>query len=169
MFSVFVPILFMVGLTVTVEVFLVLRRKEEADKDATLLERSATDNTQYAERSRKVANNFTNLLELPTLFYVACILALLVGATGWWTGVLTWTFVLSRVLHTVIHTTINVVMARFAAYAVGLAALILLWLNVVIEAPGSAVFEIGAQEDLIEDRLEELEDLQDAFRAPVRP
>ena len=155
MFSVFVPVLVLVGLTFSVQVFLALRRQASVKADPTIMERGALDNSVFQEEARKTAANFTNLFETPTLFYTAAVFAILFGATNAWTGVLCWTYVLARIAHTVIHTTINVVMARFAAFAVSMLALLLLWVTLAFEAGGSLVFSIDeaeAQRELMEER-----------------
>lgn len=73
------------------------------------------------------SDNFSNLFEVPVLFYVLCILAfttqmvtpfLLGGA---------WAFVALRGLHSLIHCTYNHVMHRFAAYLLSSLILFALW------------------------------------------
>ena len=146
MFSVFLPVLILVGLTFTVQAFLLLRRQASVKADPTILQRGALDATVYQEEARKVSANFTNLFETPTLFYVAAVFAILFGATNAWTGILCWTYVLARVAHTVIHTTLNVVMIRFAAFGVSMLALLLLWVTLAFEAGGSLVFQLDEAE-----------------------
>ena len=142
MYSVFLPVVVLVGLTFAVDVFLLLKRQASVKADPTILQRGALDGSVYQEEARKVAANFTNLFETPVLFYVAAVFAILFGATNPWTGILCWTYVLARIAHTVIHTTINVVMIRFAAFGVSMLALFLLWVTLIFEAPGSLVFQV---------------------------
>lgn len=146
MYSVFLPVVVLIGLTITVEVFLVLRRSASIKADPTILQRGALDNGVYQEEARKIAANFTNLFETPVLFYVGAVFAILFGATNPWVGFLCWTYVLARIAHTVIHTTVNVVMARFAAFGVSMLALLLLWITLVFEANGSLIFDMDAAE-----------------------
>ena len=155
MYSVFLPVVVLVGLTFAVDVFLLVKRQASVKADPTILQRGALDGSVFQEEARKVAANFTNLFETPVLFYVAAVFAILFGATTPWTGFLCWTYVLARIAHTVIHTTINVVMARFAAFAVSMLALLLLWVTLAFEAGGSLVFSIDeaeAQRELMEER-----------------
>lgn len=146
MYSVFLPVVVLIGLTITVEVFLVLRRSASIKADPTILQRGALDNGVYQEEARKIAANFTNLFETPVLFYVGAVFAVLFGATNPWVGFLCWTYVLARIAHTVIHTTVNVVMVRFAAFGVSMLALLLLWITLVFEANGSLIFDMDAAE-----------------------
>ena len=163
MYSVFLPVVVLVGLTFGVQVFLLLGRQASVKADPTILQRGALDGSVYQEEARKTSANFSNLFETPVLFYVAAVFAIMFGATNPWTGFLCWTYVLARIVHTVIHTTINVVMMRFAAFAVSMLALFLLWVTLVFEAGDSLVFrmhEIERQREILEERG------YDPFRLP---
>lgn len=163
MYSVFLPVVVLVGLTFAVDIFLLIHRQASVKADRTILQRGALDNGVYQEDARKTAANFTNLFETPVLFYVAAVFAILFGATTVWVGFLCWTYVLARIAHTIIHTTVNVVMIRFGAFGVSMLALFLLWVTVIFSAPNAAVFEL----DEIEERRERLiEQGYDPFRLP---
>ena len=73
--------------------------------------------------------NYMNLLELPVLFYIVCVLnyvtAPTVSAT---TLVLAWVYVGFRALHSVVHLTYNNVMHRLAMFAAGNVVLAALWI-----------------------------------------
>jgi hypothetical protein len=72
--------------------------------------------------------NFMNLLELPVLFHVVCVL-LYVAEGGSRAAVgLAWAYVALRVLHSAIHLSYNNVLHRLTAFAFSNAALIGLWL-----------------------------------------
>ncbi len=74
--------------------------------------------------------NYMNLLELPLLFYVVCLLALTMGAVTPLAVALAWTYTGLRVVHSLIHVTYNRVMHRFAAFALSNAVLAGLWVVV---------------------------------------
>lgn len=81
----------------------------------------------------KVSQNFDNLLELPILFYVGC---LLVHVTGKVDGIylaMAWTYVATRVLHSWIHTTYNDVMHRMVPFGLGTLVLIAMWLRLLFQ------------------------------------
>ena len=65
------------------------------------------------------ANNFKNLFELPVVFYALCLVLFVTNGVDAVHVAAAWTFVGFRVLHSLIHCTVNIVMARFAAYALG--------------------------------------------------
>lgn len=85
----------------------------------------------WPERARQLSNAFDNQFQLPVLFYVAGILALVFGPTLF-ELLLAWAFVLSRIVHAVIHATDNHVIRRFFAYLVGLSILGLFWLDLCV-------------------------------------
>jgi hypothetical protein len=90
----------------------------------------ALDNRNWPDDLRKLGNNYSNQFELPVLFYVLCIIALLVNMADMIAILLAWLFVASRLVHAYIHTTHNRVPRRglvffFGAFAVGLLAVYL--------------------------------------------
>jgi len=92
----------------------------------------AVDRTAYPLRARLLSNNFDNQFQLPVLFYVACLLSLIVGGTGWAEVLLAALFVVLRYGHAAIHVTSNNVLHRFGVYFAGLVVLALLWLWLVL-------------------------------------
>ena len=65
------------------------------------------------------SDNFTNLFELPVIFYALCIVLHVTGRVDIADIVLAWGFVALRVAHSVIHLSYNKVMHRFLVYAAG--------------------------------------------------
>lgn len=99
----------------------------------------AVDRAAYPLRARLLSNSFDNQFQLPVLFYVAALLALWSGGTGWVEVALAWLFVALRYAHAAVHVTSNRVYRRFALYTAGLVVLALLWvwlvLRLIILAP----------------------------------
>lgn len=78
--------------------------------------------------------NYMNLLELPVLFYVVCVLNYVTGATvSGTTLVLAWVYVGLRAAHSVVHLTYNNVMHRLAIFATGNLVLMVLWIVFFIQ------------------------------------
>lgn len=72
--------------------------------------------------------NYMNLLELPVLFYVVCVLNYVTSATvSGTTLVLAWVYVSLRAAHSVVHLTYNNVMHRLFFFATGNLVLAGLW------------------------------------------
>ncbi|MDB4990832.1 MAG: hypothetical protein JWN04_6010 [Myxococcaceae bacterium] len=80
----------------------------------------------WVERPARV---FNNLMQVPTLFYVVCLLLIQLGRTDAAQVALAWLFVSSRVVHTVVYIGWNHVPTRFAVWLMGGIALITLWLR----------------------------------------
>lgn len=66
--------------------------------------------------SAPAADNYSNLFELPVLFYTAILLTLILMVQDSILVVLAWGFVTSRYLHSFIHVSYNQVMHRFSVF-----------------------------------------------------
>jgi hypothetical protein len=73
------------------------------------------------------ARAFMNLLEVPVLFYVACLLMMTMRTCDAAQLALAWIFVATRVAHTVLYIGWNHVPTRFAAYVTGCVTLGVIW------------------------------------------
>ena len=85
----------------------------------------------WPPRVIQVANAFHNQLELPVLFYVVVLLALVTETLDSVLLVLSWLFVLARVIHASVHVTSNRLDRRTGVFAVGAIALLLMWVIVI--------------------------------------
>jgi hypothetical protein len=73
--------------------------------------------------------NYMNLLELPVLFYVVCVLNYVTGPTvGALPLALAWSYVAFRALHSLVHLTYNNVMHRLALFVASNVVLVALWI-----------------------------------------
>jgi len=81
---------------------------------------------------RVTSRHLSNLLEVPMLFYVGCVLAFVTHQSGVLVVALAWAYVALRVIHTLIHLGSNVVIWRFRVFALSLLVLIALWLVLFI-------------------------------------
>jgi len=73
------------------------------------------------------ARAYMNLLELPVLFYVVCLLMLTTGRFDSVQVALAWVFVAARCAHAFIHIAFNYVPLRFAAFVAGVVTLAVIW------------------------------------------
>ena len=73
--------------------------------------------------------NLMNLLELPVLFYIACLAFYVTGTTSASAVYLAWTYVGLRALHTAIHLSYNNVFHRLYAFAASNVVLAVLWIR----------------------------------------
>lgn len=79
--------------------------------------------------SESAANNFSNLLESPILFYVAILLTLILMVQDSILVALAWTYVAARYVHSFIHVTYNRVMHRFSVFLFSCFVLLAIWVR----------------------------------------
>jgi hypothetical protein len=80
----------------------------------------------------QVGNCFRNQFELPVLFYVLTILAIITRQADLLFVLLSWVFVLSRLAHATIHVTSNRLTHRGAMFGVGALVLTIMWLISIV-------------------------------------
>jgi hypothetical protein len=86
---------------------------------------------------RQIADNYNHLHEQPTLFYA---LALTAHVGNWGDGLaiyLAWGYVGLRVLHSLVQATVNLVVLRFAVFALASLVLMALCATTIVRALGS--------------------------------
>ena len=76
--------------------------------------------------------NYMNLLELPVLFYVVCLLLYVTASASSIALGLAWMYVALRAVHSLIHLSYNNVIHRLAAFALSNFVLIALWVFAAI-------------------------------------
>ena len=79
--------------------------------------------------SASAADNYSNLFELPALFYLAILLTLTLMVQDGILVVLAWLFVVSRYLHSFIHVGYNNVMHRFSVFIFGSFVILAYWVR----------------------------------------
>jgi hypothetical protein len=82
----------------------------------------------------KTTRHLSNLFEMPTLFYVACLTALLLELNSAWLVYLGWGFVIVRGIHAFIHLTYNKVYHRLTAFMLSNILLITMWVIIIIRS-----------------------------------
>jgi hypothetical protein len=86
----------------------------------------AIDTSRWPDNVRKVANCYSNQFELPVIFYVLCLMALMTAKADFLMVVLAWAFVATRIVHALIQTGSNVVLHRGGAFAIGMIILMVM-------------------------------------------
>lgn len=99
-----------------------LRRGEVQMKDIAL------DSRAWPDRITQIANAYANQFQLPVLFYVLVLFAVVLRKADMVLIAGSWLFVVSRCMHAFIHTTSNDVLARFRAFVVGVFTLAGMWI-----------------------------------------
>jgi hypothetical protein len=84
---------------------------------------------QLLRVSAAASNNLKNLFEIPVLFYLAAMIAMLLMIQDDTLVWLAWGFVILRAVHSLIHCSYNRVMHRFAAYLLSCLFLMFMWIR----------------------------------------
>lgn len=82
-------------------------------------------------RMLQAARNYSNLFEMPMLFYAAGAVTLALGLDSVVITVLAWLFVASRIVHSLIHITSNHVIRRMQAFMAGNVCVLLMWVLIL--------------------------------------
>ena len=78
--------------------------------------------------SALVNRNLANQFELPVIFHIACIVLYLLNADNVVMISLAWFFVFTRYVHSYVHVTSNQLRYRAPAFAIGLLAVLVMWI-----------------------------------------
>ncbi len=89
------------------------------------------DEESMSPRMLQVSRNFSNLFEMPVLFYTAGALAVALGINSLAIIMLSWLFVASRAIHSWIHITSNNVIRRMQAFMAGNFCILLIWILIL--------------------------------------
>lgn len=76
-----------------------------------------------------------NLLEMPILFYVACLTLVVTQQVDLLYVSLAWAFFVARIAHSFVHLTYNNVIHRLQAFAVSNFILTAIWLRLIFSLP----------------------------------
>jgi len=83
------------------------------------------------EDAAKAARHFSNLFEAPTLFYVACLAAMIAQQSSLLMVLLAWGYVAARITHASIHLGSNRLRWRIRVYFVSWVILMAMWVDLV--------------------------------------
>ena len=91
------------------------------------------DWSAWPERTNQISDSFRNQFQLPVLFYLVVLTALITAQADLVFVVLAWLFVVTRVIHAYIHTGSNNVPQRFRAFLIGALILMIMWLYLLLK------------------------------------
>ena len=126
------PLFAQVGLTMALLLWLGRLRVPAVRAGAVHMRDIALGEQHWPKRALQASNAFSNQFELPVLFYVAVLIAIVADAVSATFVVLSWLFVVSRMGHALIHITTNNVPRRSFVFAVGFVFLAALWLTLFV-------------------------------------
>jgi len=129
--AILMPMFAQVALTFVLLFWMGFLRMQAIRSGAVKPEQIALREPHWPLRVLQIGNAFHNQLELPVLFYVVTLLALMTETLDVILYVLSWMFVLSRFVHAYIHVTSNRLDRRTGVFGVGAIALLMMWVIVV--------------------------------------
>ena len=137
--TIFQPVIVMIVLTFAVALWMLrLRFKAVGTGALTPAYFKLNRGGKAPEHLTLVTHHFDNLLEIPPLFYIACVIAFVLnGVDGYMLG-LAWAYVAARLVHCAIHTSYNNVFHRMFAFLASTAVLGVMWAEI-----GRLVFSAG--------------------------
>lgn len=129
--AILMPMFAQVALTFALLFWMSILRLRAVRSGAVQAQQIALREPNWPPRVLQISNAFHNQLELPVLFYVVMLLALVTESLDVILYVLSWMFVLARFAHAYIHVTSNRLDRRTGVFGVGAIALALMWVIVV--------------------------------------
>jgi hypothetical protein len=122
------PLFMQVALTFALLLWLAPLRVRALNSKEVTSQQIALGQRAWPPRVQQISNCFDNQFQLPVLFYVVVILAIMARKDDLLFVVMSWLFVISRFAHAFIHTGSNVVRLRGRLYGLGLLVLLLMWI-----------------------------------------
>lgn len=123
------PIIALVAWTFAVLMLLPYRRfKAVANKQVTGADFKFGESANVPAQVSIPNRNLMNLLEMPVLFYVACLTLYVTGTVTPAVLALAWIFVALRIMHSLVHLTYNNVIHRLVFFAGSNVVLLLIWI-----------------------------------------
>jgi hypothetical protein len=129
--AILMPLFVQVALTFVLLFWMGFLRTQALRSGAVKPEQIALREPNWSLRVMQIGNAYHNQLELPVLFYVVMLLAMVTKTLDVVIYVLAWMFVLSRLVHAYIHVTSNRLDRRGGLFGLGAIALLLMWVIIV--------------------------------------
>jgi hypothetical protein len=126
--TILLPLFVQVALTFALMFWMAFGRVGALKRRDTTLRDTALGQPNWPPRVQQISNCYHNQFQLPLLFYVLTILAMITRHADLVFVVMAWLFVLSRLAHAYVHTGTNYVQYRFNAFAVGAIILLAMWI-----------------------------------------
>ena len=129
------PMFIMVILTFVILLFTLQVRISSVQKgDVSLSYYSLFQGEEVPDMVTKTSRHFSNLFEVPVLFYAAGVLYVALDSTDTFPIYCAWVFVASRIVHTSIHLGYNKLMHRLVVFGIGNASVLAMWVAIVASA-----------------------------------
>ena len=130
--TVLLPVFVLIGLTFSLLLWMALARRNTLVSKETRVRDIVLGQPNWPVRATQFAYAFSNQFELPVLFYVLTILAIITHHADIVFLVLAWIFVIPRIMQAYVHVTNNNVRWRGSFYGVGALVLLAMWIIFIV-------------------------------------
>ena len=137
--AILAPVAAQVFLFFGIAIALGLARTREVVAGKVKPQDSALDYDVWSRHTRQIANCYRNQLEMPLLFYLVCVLALITRTVDHAFLYLAWAYVGLRFVHAAIHLTFNYVPLRALALLISFIVLVAMWLQLLVKVASAAM------------------------------
>jgi hypothetical protein len=126
--AILLPLFVQVGLTFLLLYWMGYLRVRAIRRGEVKMRDMALGQPVWPEHPTQVANCYRNQFEVPVLFYVLVVLAIIARKADFLFVIMSWIFVVLRIIHAYIHTTSNHVGQRFYAFLAANIVLLVMWI-----------------------------------------
>lgn len=126
--TILLPLFVEVALTFVLLFWMAHSRIGALKSGKTTLNDTALGQPNWPTRVQQIVNSYHSQFQLPLLFYVLTIVAIMTKHADFLFVVMAWLFVITRLVHAYIHTGSNYVRHRFNAFAAGVFILLAMWI-----------------------------------------
>jgi len=88
--------------------------------------------SEIPDHLEALSQNYSNLLELPLLFYIICLTVIALELNIEYFSLYAWLYVVFRYMHSFVHITYNNILHRLFIFFISCVILITMWVNVVV-------------------------------------
>ena len=127
------PLFAQVLLTFAVMIGMMVFRTKALQSGETRYQDIAMREQKWPHQAALFANCFSNQFELPVLFYVLTVLAMMTKHADLLFVLLAWVFIVFRVLQAFVHATSNNVPFRGGYYGIAGLVLLIMWLIFIVK------------------------------------
>ena len=126
--SVLLPVFVQVALTFALLFWLGFARTAAVRRGEVRVRDIVLGQNAWPKHETQIGNAYHSQLQLPLLFYLLVVLALIARKADLVFVLLSWVFVLMRIVHTAIHVTTNRLPGRFYVFLAGAIVLLIMWI-----------------------------------------
>jgi hypothetical protein len=126
--TILLPLFVQVALTFALLFWMARARIGAIKGKTTKMADIALGQSNWPTKVQQIGNSYHSQFQVPVLFYVLTILAIITRHADLLFVVMAWLFVITRLVHAYIHTGTNYVPHRFNAFAAGLFILLAMWI-----------------------------------------